>query len=422
MKIKEIKSPLGDSVFSFKHPSGLDILVMPKPGFAGVNATFSTKYGSIDTSVMKDDGSFETIPAGTAHFLEHKLFESEDLGAFERYAKTGASANAFTSFERTAYYFECTENFEQSLEILLDFVQKPYFTQETVEKEQGIIGQEIRMYQDIPDWQITFNLLRALYYTNPVCIEACGTQESIAEITADLLHKLYHQFYDLNNMVLAVCGNTDVKAVAAVADKCLAKSTGKPAVRKFEPENPKPLAEYTHERMSVAGKMYLLGFKEDIQKPELTLKEEIASQIMLEAVAGKASPLFKQLVDANLADNGFHAILLNGFGYSCVMAGGNCDEPEKAAQMIRDEFDRLGKSGLSPEVFERARRDVYGGMVRGYDSIDYIANLLTSMHFAGCKPFEELEVCKGITLDDVNSRLAAVRSEYSALSVISPIV
>ena len=169
MRNKEIRNELlGESVFCFKHPSGLEIMVMPRSDYASAYAVFATKYGSIDTNIKNAEGVFETIPEGTAHFLEHKLFESEDMDAFERFAKTGANANAYTSFDKTAYLFSCSENFEESLEILLDFVQKPYFTQETVEKEQGIIGQEIRMYQDMPDWQVMFNLLRALY-----CMTLC---------------------------------------------------------------------------------------------------------------------------------------------------------------------------------------------------------------------------------------------------------
>ena len=203
MKISEIKNELLDeSVFCGEHPSGLKVFVLPKKDYESAFALYGVKYGSIDTSIMNENGEYEAIPEGTAHFLEHKLFESEDLNAFERFAKTGASANAYTSFERTAYLFKSSSDITESLEILLDFVQNPYFTAETVEKEQGIIGQEIRMYQDQPGWQLMFNLLRALYGENPVRIDIAGTQESIARIDADLLHRLYKEFYNPANMAL----------------------------------------------------------------------------------------------------------------------------------------------------------------------------------------------------------------------------
>ena len=204
---------LGDSFFEIKHDTGLRIFVYPKKGYSTTYAVFGTNYGSIDTFIKTVGNDATPIPEGTAHFLEHKLFESEELDAFERFAKTGANANAYTSFDKTCYLFSCSSNFSKNLEILLDFVQHPYFTQQTVEKEQGIIGQEIRMYQDEPSWQVLFNLLKLMYHKHPVKIDIAGTVESIAEITADTLYGCYNNFYNLNNMVLAVVGNTTVDEV-----------------------------------------------------------------------------------------------------------------------------------------------------------------------------------------------------------------
>ena len=195
---------------------------MPKENYSSTYAIFGTNYGSIDTKFKRSDkDEWTVVPEGIAHFLEHKLFESEDLDAFERFAKTGASANAYTSFERTGYLFSCSANFKKNLEILLDFVQNPYFTQATVEKEQGIIGQEIDMYKDAPDWEVMFNCLRTMYHNLPVRIDIAGTQESIAQITAKTLYGCYDNFYNLHNMVLAVAGNADVDEIVEVADKVL---------------------------------------------------------------------------------------------------------------------------------------------------------------------------------------------------------
>lgn len=422
MKFKKYTDKmLGETVYCGKHSSGLEIRVLPKEGYSSAYAVFGVKYGSIDTAVKNASGEFETIPEGTAHFLEHKLFESEDLNAFERFAKTGASANAYTSFEKTAYLFKGSDKIEESLEILLDFVQNPYFTQQTVEKEQGIIGQEIRMYQDLPDWQVMFNMLKALYSDHPVRIDIAGTQESIAQIDADLLYELYNNFYNPGNMVLSIVGDIDHKKVAEIVEKNIKKTEGAECERKFEKENPVPVQDYIEEKLSVAQKQFMLGFKEDISEPLLPLEDEIASQIMLEAITGKSSPLFKKLLDEELIDMGFGAELFNGFGFSCVMLGGTSKDPEKASAIIKEEFARLNADGIDPAAFERAKRKLYGRMVMGYNDIDDTANLLMNLYFNGYEPFAEIEACKGVTLEKAQARLAKIKDEYSALSVISPI-
>ncbi|MBQ4602970.1 MAG: insulinase family protein [Clostridia bacterium] len=422
MKIKQLTNEkLGETVFCAVHPSGLEIRVMPKKGYDSAYAVFGVKYGSIDTALQKESGEFETIPEGTAHFLEHKLFESEDLNAFERFAKTGASANAYTSFEKTAYLFKGSDKIEESLEILLDFVQNPYFTQETVEKEQGIIGQEIRMYQDLPDWQVMFNLLRALYEKHPVRIDIAGTQESIAEIDADLLYGLYKNFYNPANMVLCVVGAIEPEKVFDIVEKNIKETDGRKIERKFEKESAKPVKDYVEEKLSVACKQFLLGYKEDISGPLLSLEDELASQIMLEAIAGKSSPLYKKLLDEELIDLGFGTELFNGFGFSCVMMGGTSADPDKTVSILRSEIKRMQKEGIDPVAFERAKRKTYGRMVMGYNDIDDTANLMMNLYFNGYEPFAELEACKNITLEKAQERLAVLKEKSSAVSVISPI-
>ena len=218
-----ISSPnTGDKYTHIHHKSGLEILVCEMEGFSTTEAMFGTKYGSINTQFKTAaDKDYCTVPEGIAHFLEHKLFENEDCDVFDLYAKTGASANAFTSFDKTCYFFSCSDNFKASLEILLSFVQSPYFTPESVAKEQGIIGQEIRMCDDDPGWRVFFNMLCGLYQKHPVRIDIAGTIESIAQITDDLLYRCYRTFYNLHNMVLAVAGNCTVDEVLEVADRLL---------------------------------------------------------------------------------------------------------------------------------------------------------------------------------------------------------
>ena len=334
---------LRESYREIKHKSGLTILVLNKPGYESTHAVFATKYGSIDTAIMQDDGTFLTIPEGTAHFLEHKLFESEDLDAFERFAKTGAYANAFTSFDMTGYIFSCSENFKENLSILLDFVQSPYFTEETVQKEQGIIGQEIRMYKDSADWEVMFNMLRAMYEKNPIRTDIAGTEESIAGITAEMLYGCYKNFYNLNNMVLAVAGKATAEEVLEVADEMLKEGSGKRAVREFRKESKEPCERFIEEKLPINVPVFMLGYKEDIETPERSLKESVCTEIIHEIITGRSSPLYERLLEESLINNSFSNEYFFGFGYACSLFSGESTDPERAANEIRQEIKNTKK-------------------------------------------------------------------------------
>lgn len=422
MNIKEIKNELlNEKFYDIDHPSGLKILVMPKENYKSTYAIFATKYGSIDTMIQMKDGSFKEIPEGTAHFLEHKLFESEDLDAFERFAKTGASANAYTSFERTGYLFSCSANFKKNLEILLDFVQNPYFTQATVEKEQGIIGQEIDMYKDVPDWEVMFNCLRTMYHNLPVRIDIAGTQESIAEITAETLYGCYDNFYNLHNMVLAVAGNASVDEIVEVADKVLKPVEGKMAERKVIDEPAEVIDSYVEEKLSVATPQFMFGFKENWDTPERTTKEEITMEILLDMLAGQSSELYKRLFDGKLINNSFGFEYFTGFGYSCVLFAGESSDPKKVSEEIVKEINSFRKTGFDKKTFDRTKKKLYGRMIMGMNDVDGLANNMAISYFAGEDIFADFEIYKTVTLDDVNELFGKTLDEnYSVLSVIKP--
>ncbi len=422
MNIKEIKNELlNEKYYDIDHPSGLKILVMPKENYASSYAIFATKYGSIDTMIQMQDGSFKEIPEGTAHFLEHKLFESEDLDAFERFAKTGASANAYTSFDRTGYLFSCSANFKKNLEILLDFVQNPYFTQATVEKEQGIIGQEIDMYKDVPDWEVMFNCLRTMYHNLPVRIDIAGTQESIAQITAETLYGCYDNFYNLHNMVLAVAGNVSVDEVIEAADKVLKPVEGKMAQRKIIDEPKEVVENYVEEKLSVATPQFMFGFKESWDAPERTTREEISMEILLDMLSGQSSELYKRLFDGKLINNSFGFEYFTGFGYSCVLFAGESSDPKKVAEEIVKEIKRFRETGFDEVTFERTKKKLYGRMIMGMNDVDGIANNMAVSYFAGEDIFADFEIYKTITLDDVTELFGKTLDEdYSVLSVIKP--
>lgn len=419
--IREIKNELlNDSYYEIDHSSGYKIFVYPKENYSSSYAIFGTKYGSIDTCFrVEGQEKFTEIPEGIAHFLEHKLFESEELDAFARYAKTGASANAYTSFDKTCYLFSCTDNFEDSLEILFDFVQNPYFTEQTVQKEQGIIGQEIRMYEDEPGWESLFVLLRAMYHNHPVRIDIAGTVESISHITADLLYECYNTFYNPANMALAVAGNVTVEQVLKVADKMLKSNESKKIERKFR-EEPATVVEKTAvKNLSVSMPIFAIGFKEDIKTPCRTLKESVISNLLLDIIAGKTSSLYEKLLGEDLINTTFDTEFFEGYGYSAHIFTGESYDCEKVREYINEELQRVINEGVNEEDFDRIKKKHYGNFIMNFNDIDSISNSLIGAYFNGDGLFEQLEVLESITVDDVNNRLrTAINLENSSMSVI----
>lgn len=419
--IKEIKNELlKDSYYEIDHSSGFKIFVYPKENYSSTYAVFGTKYGSIDTCFKKEgEKDFTEVPEGIAHFLEHKLFESEELDAFTRYAKTGASANAYTSFDKTCYLFQCSGNFEDSLEILLDFVSNPYFTEQTVQKEQGIIGQEIRMYEDEPGWESLFVLLRAMYHNHPVRIDIAGTVESISNITADLLYECYDTFYNPANMALAVAGNVTVEQVLSIADKMLKPKESKKVERKFQIEPENVVKAYDERHLSVAMPIFAIGFKENVKTPERTLKESMVSNILLDILAGSTSSLYEEMLQDNLINTTFDTEYFEGYGYSAHIFNGESAEPEKVRERINEEITKVMKNGVDSETFQRIKKKHYGSLIMDFDSIDSIANSLISAYFNNEGIYDQLKLLESITVEDVNNRLRTAFSiENSSMSVI----
>lgn len=423
--IKEVKSErIGDQYYEIEHASGLKIFVYPKENNSTTYAVFGTKYGSVDVCFKtSDETELNKVPEGIAHYLEHKLFESEDGDAFSRYAKTGASANAYTSFDKTCYLFSCTENVYESLEILLDFVQKPYFTEQTVQKEQGIIGQEIRMYDDDPQWRVMFNLLRALYHWHPVRVDIAGTVESIAKITPDLLYKCYHTFYNLNNMVLCVAGNVDCTKVLELCDKTLQPSKSAAIERIFEHEPDEVLEKRVEQKLSVSAPIFQLGFKEHAGSERRSAKEAAETEILLDMLASDASPLFRRLMDAGLINEASFAYeYFEGPGYASVIFSGESKDPDAVADEIKKEIAQIREHGLNPDAFERSKKAIYGNMIASLNSVDNIANAMAALAFADHELFQYIDLIAKADISSVQSRLnTQLRPEYAALSIVKPI-
>lgn len=422
MNITTVESKrAGEQYYVVEHPSGLHIMIYPKPGFHSAYTVFGTRYGSIDTRFRRSDESdVSEVPAGIAHFLEHKLFENEDCDAFARYAKTGASANAYTSFDMTCYLFSCTRNVYDSLEILLDFVQAPYFTEQTIEKEQGIIGQEIRMYEDDPSWRGMFNLLRSMYHVHPVKTDIAGTVESIASITPEMLYRCYNTFYNLHNMVLCIAGNVEVEKALEVADRVLKPCDHVEVERAFPQEPSQIVQPYIEERLPVLFPLFQFGFKEELDHSGEAGEAEI--DILLELMASDASPLFRSLLDQGLVnESSFGYDHFAGTGYNAILFSGESRDPKAVAKAICDEAERLRREGIGKDAFSRAQKAVYGRTLSALNSSDSIANGMASLYFRGQELFRYIDAVASATVEDVQRRLEKMmRAEYSALSVILP--
>lgn len=411
---------LGEQFQVIDHPSGLRMLLYPMEGFSGAYSLFATKYGSVDTRFKTDkDADFVDVPAGIAHYLEHKMFENEDGDAFMLYAKTGASANAYTSFDRTAYLFSCTENFAQSLDILLNFVSSPYFTPETVQKEQGIIGQEIGMYDDNADWRVYFNLLGALYHNNPVRIDIAGTVESIAKIDADLLYRCYHTFYNLHNMVLAIAGNFDVQTVLDIADRNLKAAEALHVERGAFDEPREVRTAFVEQHLPVAQPMFQIGFKGVPGSESENMVGQILDELLIEMIAGEATPLYRRLYDAGLVNQTFSGESMGSRDYALAIFGGESRDPGKVNDELLAEITRMRREGIDADTFARCKKAIYGRYVGMYGRTESVAGMMVSTHFAGVGLYEPLNIVADITKEQLETRMQqSFDPAHSALSIV----
>lgn len=413
----------GEQYTYVKHSTGLDIFIWKMEDYSTTHALFGTKYGSINTKFKtKDEPDFITVPNGIAHYLEHKLFENEDCDVFKLYAKTGASANAYTSFDKTAYLFSCTDNVYESLEILLSFVQNPYFTEETVQKEQGIIGQEIRMYDDNAGWRVFFNMLGGLYHNHPVKIDIAGTVESIAEINADLLYKCYYTFYNLNNMVLSIAGNIDEDKVLEMCDKLLKQGGNPELVTAFEDEPETVCKKEVVQKLEIAMPMFHVGFKAKPEKGIEAVRAEIETNFVLSLLADESSDFYKKLYDDGIINTSFSSEVFMGDGYFCSIFAGESRNPRLIRDKIIDEINRCKKEGLDEERFNIIKKSYYGALIRDLNDAEAIATIMLNAGMEKLSAFDVIESVAAVTFEDVQKRLEKqFNTENVTLSIIEPL-
>ncbi|PFO05856.1 peptidase M16 [Bacillus sp. AFS076308] len=418
---------LQEELFHEKMSNGLNVYILPKKGFNKTYATFTTKYGSVDnTFVPLGKDEYVKVPDGIAHFLEHKLFEKEDGDVFQQFSRQGASANAFTSFTRTAYLFSSTSDVEKNLETLIDFVQSPYFSEKTVEKEKGIIGQEITMYDDNPDWRLYFGLIQNLYQNHPVKIDIAGTIESIADIDKDWLYECYNTFYHPSNMLLFIVGPVDPDKIMTQVRDNQAKKDYKdmPEIkRKFE-EEPLQAAEKKQVlQMNVQTSKTLLGIKalHVDQTGEVLLKNELTMNVLLDLLFGKSSENYNKLYDEGLVDETFSYDYTQEQGFGFAMVGGDTGEPDKLAERLKQVLlDAKQGSVFNEEQLGRAKKKKIGAFLRAVNSPEYIANQFTRYAFNDMNLFDVVPTLEKITLQDVQKLASEVISEerFSVCQVI----
>lgn len=402
---------LQETLYYEKMPNGLDVYILPKEGFQKTYATFSTRYGSVDNHFHVEGESEDVqVPDGIAHFLEHKMFEEPTGDIFATFASNGASANAFTSFDRTVYLFSATEHISDNVKTLIDFVQNPYFTDENVEKEKGIIGQEIKMYQDNADWRSYFGLIEAMYHVNPVHIDIAGTIDSIAQITKETLYTCYHTFYHPSNMILFVVGGVNAdELMELIRNNQAAKSfPSQGEIRRIFEAEPKEIK--TPKKVTVLPVSLpkcLFGFKEGdpYAEPDAILRRELTTKLVMDVLFSPSSPIYQKLYDENIISDSFSHEYNCGPDVSFSVIGGDTKDPDLLVSRIREEVNRVLETGLSATAFERSRKKKIGGFLRMMNSSEAIANEFTKYKFDGNDLFDILPVYESITLDEANARM-----------------
>ncbi len=412
----------GETYFQFTHSSGLSVYVCPK-NHQTAYATLAVKYGSCDCILPTEDGGFITVPDGTAHFLEHKMFENPDgTDAFDTYVKNGADANAFTSFERTEYIFSCTENFYANLETLLNTVFTPYFTKKSVAKEQGIIGQEIKMYEDDSEWRALLGMLEGMYVNNPVRKDIAGTVESISRITPEMLYQIHKVFYHPSNTVLCICGDVDANKVKEVCDKCMGDFS---PITISLPNTDEPecvnQSRATCE-LEIGQPQFAIGIKEKIPaKQENDLLRSGEHAIILQMLFGDSGEFYCNGYEAGLISDRFSYSYYNSRDWSYISVEGAADDPEAVLEAVKAEIQKRKQVFFTEDEFNRAKKVIYAAEVMCYNSTASIANRLASACLEGCDMFDYCDIIKGITYEGVHCRfMNGYDTDKTVLSAVYP--
>ena len=399
--------------------SGTEVYMLPMKGWSTAVAQFTARFGSQDNTFFAD-GRLIEIPDGTAHYLEHKLFESEEKDAFSLFAQTGASCNAGTSFDYTQYYFSCADNFRKNLDILLGFVSEPYFTEENVEKERGIIGQEITMYRDNPSWRVFTNLLEGIYVRNPVRLDIAGTVESIAKITPQTLTDCYNAFYSPSNMFLCAAGNIDPDEIVDICERKLG------AAKPFKVETAVCDEPYGVDKkvmrlkMPVSKPIFEIGFKRPAVYKEQEITDYIYYNILLDMLFGSSSEFYEQMRENGTLNDEWSVSVFNGRGHFFLAARGESESPELVLEKMQELFEHYKKAPPERALFERVKKATYGSLVKEFTNVRSVCNTLSEAVLSEVSPFCAIQTTASASYETLLEKLSDIDSDNACVSIVEP--
>ena len=420
LKVKE-------KLYIEKLENGLTVMVIPKPGIQKKYMIWGTNYGSNDSEFIVPGEEEKTkVPNGVAHFLEHKLFEQENgTNSLDVLTALGVNANAYTTNDHTAYLFESTDNFYPAMDELMDYVQHPYFTDENVEKEKGIIGQEIMMYDDYPDWRVYLNAMQAMYHNNPIKIDITGTIETIGKINKEILYKCYKTFYNPSNMVLVISGDFEPEKIIGEVKKRLIENQNQGEIKRIYPEEPETIVqELIEQRLEVSQPLYTIGIKDMISKKSMEnskeiVKKHISIEILLNLLIGRSSELYKELYNKGIIHGQPSLDYEFGKTYAHVLITGQSKEPETLYNEFKEKVKEMKKKGISKGDFQRIKKMIYGGYVKEYNDVQDIARMFLADYFKGINSFDYIEEIEGINVEYLNQVLNDVfKEEKMVLSIV----
>lgn len=405
LKVKE-------KVYTQKLENGLTVMIIPKNNTSKKYILLSTNFGSIDNKFIAPEDSNETnIPDGVAHFLEHKMFEQENgTNSLDVLTALGVEANAYTTNDHTAYLFEATDNFYPALDELMDYVQNPYFTDKNVEKEKGIIAQEIKMYDDQPEWQVYMNALKLMYKNNPINIDIAGTVESISNINKEILYKAYNTFYHPSNMVLVVCGDFIPDEILQEIKNRLKKDiTEKGTIKRIYPQEQEDIVQPEKTvKMDVNMPIFVLGFKDKVDAQKNVVKKHIAIEIILYMLLGKSSEAYKKLYETGELIMQPQLEYEISKQYAHVLISGQSKNPQNVIKMLKQQIEKYKQSGLDEKHFNRVKKKIYGDYVSEYNDVGNIARMFLSDYFKGINSFDYLEEYEQVGIEYANQVLKEV--------------
>ncbi len=415
----------GEILYSYEHSSGLKAFVIPRKGYSKKYASFATHYGSIDNEfVIPGEEKATRVPDGIAHFLEHKLFEQEDGSVMDKFSALGSNPNAYTSFNQTVYLFSCTDKFDENLGLLLNYVQHPYITEESVEKEKGIIGQEIMMYQDNPGYRSFYNLLGAFYEKMPVRIDIAGTIDSISRIDRDTLYKCYNTFYHPSNMIVVVVGDVEPQSVFERVEAAIEKKDPRPGIKRIYPDEPSRIrTDYAEQSLAVSMPMFQMGYKDSFNGSGIDLlMYETAVKVLLQMIAGRSSELYERLYNEGLINSSFDMDFTIEKGYCFSILGGDSSDPMKVKESFSSAVEEIKRKGLDKASYDRLIRSMYGRYMRQFNSVEKISHSFIPVYFKGVNMFDYLQVYDKISFKYVSEILNEhFNQDKLAMSVIKPV-